>query len=132
MSGGTAVNGNTDAMKAVGSGTALSGNPGGGVKNAVGGGSGIADTAQNDSGGGTADNVNAGMKKAVAIGGGSGIADNVNNERPLGRRDNITDTDNGFTYQPREVRRLRKQQTHTAVVGTRAANGRFRGAQAPS
>ena len=30
------------------------------------------------------------------------------------------------------MRRLRKQQTHTAVVGTRAANGRFRGAQAPS
>ena len=137
VAGGTAVNGNTDGMKAVGSGTAISGNTGGGVKNAVGGG--IADTAQNDSagvkkavGGGTADNVNAGMKKAVAIGGGSGIADNVNNERPLGRRDNITDTDNGFAYQPREVRRLRKQQTHTAVVGTRAANGRFRGAQAPS
>ena len=115
VAGGTAVNGNTDAMKAIGSGTALSGNPGGGVKNAVGGGSGIADTAHNDSagvkkavGGGTADNVNAGMKKAVAIGGGSGIADNVNNERPLGRCDNITDTDNGFAYQPREVRRLRK------------------------
>ena len=110
-----------------------------GVKNAVGGGSSISDTERNDSaavkkavGGGTSDNVNAGVNKAVAIGGGSGIADNVNRERQLGRRDIVTDTDNGFVYQPREVRRLRKQQTHTAVVGTRSANGRFRGAQAPS
>ena len=100
VAGGTAVNGNTDGMKAVGSGTALSGNPGGGVKNAV--------------GGGTADNVNAGMKKAVAIGGGSGIADNVNNERPLGRRDNITDTDNGFAYQPVQ-RGSCPQQRHICV-----------------
>ena len=57
--------------------------------------------------------------------------------RPLGRRDivsvNITDTDNGFLYQPRrEVRRMRKPQSHSAVVGIRAANGRFRGAQVPS
>ena len=55
----------------------------------------------------------------------------MNKERQLGRRDIVTDTDNRFVYQPREVRRLRKQQTHTVVVGTRAANGRFRGAQAP-
>ena len=27
---------------------------------------------------------------------------------------------------------MRKQQSHSAVVGTREANGRFRGAQAPS
>ena len=61
---------------------------------------------------------------------------NVYKGRPLGRRDivsvNTTDTDNGFLYQPREVRRMRKQQSHSAVVGTREANGRFRGAQAPS
>ena len=55
---------------------------------------------KNAVGGGTADNANAGVKKAVAIGGGCGIADKVNKERPLGRRDIITDSDNGFLYQP--------------------------------
>ena len=86
---------------------------------------------KNAVGGGTADNANAGVKKAVAIGGGCGIADKVNKERPLGRRDIITDSDNGFLYQPREVGRLRKQQSNSVVVGTHAVNGRFRGAQAP-
>ena len=146
---GTAVNviGNTSVKNAVGGGTAVYGNNG--VKNAVGGGSGIADNERS---------VNKGVRNAV--GGGSGIAGNAQNDntgvknagavavdkadtvqnvykgRPLGRRDivsvNTTDTDNGFLYQPREVRRMRKQQRHSAVVGTREANGRFRGAQAPS
>ena len=149
IGGGTAVNviGNTGVKNAVGGGTAVYGYTG--VKNAVGGGSGIADNEQS---------VNTGVRNAV--GGGSGIAGNAQNDntgvknagavavdkadtvqnvykgRPLGRRDivsvNTTDTDNGFLYQPREVRRMRKQQSHSAVVGTREANGRFRGAQAPS
>ena len=46
--------------------------------------------------------------------------------RPLGRRDivsvNTTDTDNGFLYQPREVRRMRKQQSHSAFRGHRDDN----------
>ncbi len=147
IGGGTAVYGYTGVKNAVGGGTAVYGYTG--VKNAVGGGSGIADNEQS---------VNTGVRNAV--GGGSGIAGNAQNDntgvknagavavdkadtvqnvykgRPLGRRDivsvNTTDTDNGFLYQPREVRRMRKQQSHSAVVGTREANGRFRGAQAPS
>ena len=147
IEGGTAVYGYTGVKNAVGGGTAVYGYTG--VKNAVGGGSGIADNEQS---------VNTGVRNAV--GGGSGIAGNAQNDntgvknagavavdkadtvqnvykgRPLGRRDivsvNTTDTDNGFLYQPREVRRMRKQQSHSAVVGTREANGRFRGAQAPS
>ena len=147
VGGGTAVYGYTGVTNAVGGGTSVYGYTG--VKNAVGGGSGIADNEQS---------VNTGVRNAV--GGGSGIAGNAQNDntgvknagavavdkadtvqndykgRPLGRRDivsvNTTDTDNGFLYQPREVRRMRKQQSHSAVVGTREANGRFRGAQAPS
>ena len=147
IGGGTAVYGYTGVKNAVGGGTAVYGYTG--VKNAVGGGSGIADNEQS---------VNTGVRNAV--GGGSGISGNAQNDntgvknagavavdkadtvqnvykgRPLGRRDivsvNTTDTDNGFLYQPREVRRMRKQQSHSAVVGTREANGRFRGAQAPS
>ena len=147
IGGGTAAYGYTGVKNAVGGGTAVYGYTG--VKNAVGGGSGIADNEQS---------VNTGVRNAV--GGGSGIAGNAQNDntgvknagavavdkadtvqnvykgRPLGRRDivsvNTTDTDNGFLYQPREVRRMRKQQSHSAVVGTREANGRFRGAQAPS
>ena len=147
VGGGTAGNGYTSVKKVIGGGTAVYGYTG--VKNAVGGGSGIADNEQS---------VNTGVRNAV--GGGSGIAGNAQNDntgvknagavavdkagtvqnvykgRPLGRRDivsvNTTDTDNGFLYQPREVRRMRKQQSHSAVVGTREANGRFRGAQAPS
>ena len=147
IGGGTAVYGYTGVKNAVGGGTAVYGYTG--VKNAVGGGSGIADNEQS---------VNTGVRNAV--GGGSSIAGNAQNDntgvknagavavdkadtvqnvykgRPLGRRDivsvNTTDTDNGFLYQPREVRRMRKQQSHSAVVGTREANGRFRGAQAPS
>ena len=147
IGGGTAVYGYTGVKNAVGGGTAVYGYTG--VKNVVGGGSGIADNEQS---------VNTGVRNAV--GGGSGIAGNAQNDntgvknagavavdkadtvqnvykgRPLGRRDivsvNTTDTDNGFLYQPREVRRMRKQQSHSAVVGTREANGRFRGAQAPS
>ena len=147
VGGGTAGNGYPSVKKVIGGGTAVYGYTG--VKNAVGGGSGIADNEQS---------VNTGVRNAV--GGGSGIAGNAQNDntgvknagavavdkadtvqnvykgRPLGRRDivsvNTTDTDNGFLYQPREVRRMRKQQSHSAVVGTREANGRFRGAQAPS
>ena len=152
VGGGTAVYGNTGVKNAVGGGSGIADNEQSdntGVKNAVGGGSGIAGNGQSD---------NTGVKNAV--GGGSGIAGNAQNDntglknagavavdkadtvqnvykgRPLGRPDivsvNTTDTDNGFPYQPREVRRLRKQQSHAAVVGTREANGRFRGAQAPS
>ena len=143
---------NTGVRNAVGGGSGIADNEQSvntGVRNAVGGGSGIADNEQS---------VNTGVRNAV--GGGSGIAGNAQNDntgvknagavavdkadtvqnvykgRPLGRRDivsvNTTDTDNGFLYQPREVRRMRKQQSHSAVVGTREANGRFRGAQAPS
>ena len=126
VGGGTAVYGNTGVKNAVGGDTAVYGNTG--VKNAVGGGSGRADNAQND---------NTGVKNAGAVA--VDKADTVKNVykgRPLGRRDivsvNTTDTDNGLLYQPREVRRMRKQQSHSAVVGTREANGRFRGAQAPS
>ena len=152
IGGGTAVYGYTSVKNAVGGGSGIADNEQSvnkGVRNAVGGGSGIADNEQS---------VNTGVRNAV--GGGSGIAGNAQNDntgvknagavavdkadtvqnvykgRPLGRRDivsvNTTDTDNGFLYQPREVRRMRKQQSHSAVVGTREANGRFRGAQAPS
>ena len=152
IGGGTAVYGYTSVKNAVGGGSGIADNEqsvNNGVRNAVGGGSGIADNEQS---------VNTGVRNAV--GGGSGIAGNAQNDntgvknagavavdkadtvqnvykgRPLGRRDivsvNTTDTDNGFLYQPREVRRMRKQQSHSAVVGTREANGRFRGAQAPS
>ena len=148
VGGGTAGNG-TSVKKVIGGGTAVNVIGNTSVKNAVGGGSGIADNEQS---------VNTGVRNAV--GGGSGIAGNAQNDitgvknagavafdkadtvqnvykgRPLGRRDivsvNTTDTDNGFLYQPREVRRMRKQQSHSAVVGTREANGRFRGAHAPS
>ena len=90
-----------------------------GVRNAVGGGSGIAGNAQND---------NTGVKNAGAVAvDKADTVQNVYKGRPLGRRDivsvNTTDTDNGFLYQPREVRRMRKQQSHSAVVGTREANG---------
>ena len=109
-----------------------------GVKKAVGGGSGIADNEQN---------VNTGVKNAAAVGGGSGIAGNAQNDntgvknasavavdkadnvqnvykgQSFGSRDivsvNTTDKDNGFLYQPRDVRRLRKQQSHSAVVDVR-------------
>ena len=152
VGGGTAVYGYTGVKNAVGGGSGIADNEQSvntGVRNAVGGGSGIADNEQS---------VNTGVRNAV--GGGSGIAGNAQNDntgvknagavaddkadtiqnvykgRPLGRRDIVsvyaTDTDNGFLYQPREVRRMRKQQSHSAVVGTREANGRFRGAQAPS
>ena len=152
VGGGTAVYGNTGVKNAVGGGSGTADNEQSdntGVKNAVGGGSGIADNEQS---------VNTGVKNAV--GGGSGIAGNAQNDntglknagavavdkadtvqnvykgRPLGRPDivsvNTTDTDNGFPYQPREVRRWRNQQSHAADVGTLEANGRFRGAQAPS
>ena len=152
VGGGTAVYGYTSVKNAVGGGSGIADNEQSvntGVRNAVGGGSGIADNEQS---------VNTGVRNAV--GGGSGIAGNAQNDntgvknagavavdkadtvqndykgRPLGRRDivsvNTTDMDNGFLYQPREVRRMRKQQSHSAVVGTREANGRFRGAQAPS
>ena len=152
VGGGTSVYGYTGVKNAVGGGSGIADNEQSvntGVRNAVGGGSGIADNEQS---------VNTGVRNAV--GGGSGIAGNAQNDntgvknagavavdkadtvqndykgRPLGKRDivsvNTTDTDNGFLYQPREVRRMRKQQSHSAVVGTREANGRFRGAQAPS
>ena len=152
VGGGTAVYGYIGVKNAVGGGSSIADNEQSvnkGVRNAVGGGSGIADNEQS---------VNTGVRNAV--GGGSGIAGNAQNDntgvknagavaidkadtvqnvykgRPLGRRDivsvNTTDTDNGFLYQPREVRRMRKQPSHSAVVGTREANGRFRGAQAPS
>ena len=116
---------------AVGGGSGIAGNEQGvstGVRNAVGGGSGIAGNAQND---------NTGVKNAGAVTvDKADTVQNVYKGRPLGRRDivsvNTTDTDNGFLYQPREVRRMRKPQSHSAVVGIRAANGRFRGAQVPS
>ena len=130
IGGGTAaavnVIGNTSVKNAVGGGTAVYGNTG--VRNAVGGGSGIAGNAQN---------YNTGVKNtgAVAVDKADTVQ-NVYKGRPLGRRDivsvNTTDTDNGFLYQPSEVRRMRKQQSHSAVVGTLEANRRFRGAHAPS
>ena len=146
IGGGTAVYGYTGVKNAVGGGTAVYGYTG--VKNAVGGGSGIADNEQSDTGvrnavgggsgiAGNAQNDNTGVKNAGAVAvDKADTVQNVYKRRPLGRRDivsvNTTDTDNGFLYQPREVRRMRKQQSHSAVVGTREANGRFRGAQAPS
>ena len=146
IGGGTAVYGYTGVKNAVGGGTAVYGYTG--VKNAVGGGSGIADNEQSDTGvrnavgggsgiAGNAQNDNTGVKNAGAVAvDKADTVQNVYKGRPLGRRDivsvNTTDTDNGFLYQPREVRRMRKQQSHSAVVGTREANGRFRGAQAPS
>ena len=131
VEGGTAVYGNTGVKNAVGGGSGIAGNEQSvntGVRNAVGGGSGIAGNAQND---------NTGVKNAGAVTvDKADIVQNVYKGRPLGRRDivsvNTTDTDNGFLYQPREVRRMRKPQSHSAVVGIRAANGRFRGAQVPS
>ena len=146
IGGGTAVYGYTGVKNAVGGGTSVYGYTG--VKNAVGGGSGIADNEQSDTGvrnavgggsgiAGNAQNDNTGVKNAGAVAvDKADTVQNVYKGRPLGRRDivsvNTTDTDNGFLYQPREVRRMRKQQSHSAVVGTREANGRFRGAQAPS
>ena len=146
IGGGTAVYGYTGVKNAVGGGTAVYGYTG--VTNAVGGGSGIADNEQSDTGvrnavgggsgiAGNAQNDNTGVKNAGAVAvDKADTVQNVYKGRPLGRRDivsvNTTDTDNGFLYQPREVRRMRKQQSHSAVVGTREANGRFRGAQAPS
>ena len=107
IGGGTAVNviGNTGLKNAVGGGTAVYGNPG--LKNAVGGGSGIADNKQND---------NTGVKNVIAVDRANNVQ-NVYKGWPLGRCDivsvNTTDTDNGFLYQPRKVRRLRKQQSHS-------------------
>ena len=144
VGGGTAVYGYTGVKNAVGGGTAVYGYTG--VKNAVGGGSGIADNEQSDTGvrnavgggsgiAGNAQNDNTGVKNAGAVAvDKADTVQNVYKGRPLGRRDivSVNTTDNGFLYQPREVRRMRKQQSHSAVVGTREANGGFRGAQAPS